>query len=608
MIFSKKNRNNNRNLFTGKTECGTEYGKQSFRFYPVYSGKHFYLDFTEKRIQNIPGDLASLAEYLSGWKTIPDIIEETINKTGYDDRIEISESIKELTGKGILISKSDFKRKIKKPDNLSECRITSFVCCTKERPEPLKNCIESYRSNFSRYKGDVRRIIILDDSVSADSVNKNMNITGIKPERKTGPDLIYVGNREKAEFKKVLSGKSRDIPDQVLDFAFKGELGANRNISLLFTAGENIISADDDTAPLFSDPPEAEQEMIELTSSFEPVIFKMMQSMQELSDEVSFSDKDIAQLYKGFLGKDAASLISSLNQDFLLMKDCSGDFAVHLIKHGGRIRLASTGITGDCAMSSLKGYLLCRSTSRNTLMSGRGYSENRHSRYLHFLSPVTSLTRSNHFMAAQFALENSHLVPPFFSFFRNSDGVFAHMLTALDNEALICHLPFSVYHNPPETRSEWKNFNCEWKPRASELLTLFIKTFYPPPGPGCPEERMIAMGKHFCELSELPVTDFYRYISKTMLPSIALYLDSHYRIVEDYNGMPSEWASDISNFINHIEENISRPEFYVPEELCGVLNTEEAGLRFKQLLYSYGELLQWWPFIWNRAKEINIKE
>ncbi len=115
--------------------------------------------------------------------------------------------------------------------------------------------IARYDEHFFR-NGHSVDMIVFDDS----SPTVQQKYFGMLERTPTYNDLFYVGPREKAAFLTYLNQRLRDKKlEPLIKNLFRPSYGGNRNVSLMYTLGGLMVSADDDMRPytLVEDSPES---------------------------------------------------------------------------------------------------------------------------------------------------------------------------------------------------------------------------------------------------------------------------------------------------------------------------------------------------------------
>ena len=63
----------------------------------------------------------------------------------------------------------------------------------------------------------------------------------------------------------------------------------------------------------------------------------------------------------------------------------------------------------------------------------------------------------------------------------------------------------------------------------------------------------------------------------------------------------------MDKYYNLLKKEALGPDTVVPKELRIIGDTEKSLKVFRQYLYKCGEMLQWWPEIWEAARDINTE-
>ena len=78
-------------------------------------------------------------------------------------------------------------------------------------------------------------------------------------------------------------------------------------------------------------------------------------------------------------------------------------------------------------------------------------------------------------------------------------------------------------------------------------------------------------------------------------------------LLEIYEGKPSWWAEDMEKYYKLLKREALSSDSVVPRELRNYSTKEEALAVFKDYIFKCGEMLYWWPEIWEAARDINLE-
>lgn len=388
-----------------------EYGSLPLRPRGLYSGDHLYYDRWTHSIKRLPGHLDALTGYLLPWGTLDEHAKHLARSMGTETS-SLSEALEELVRAGVLISKTEFFNSLRNSSSTGRTRITSLVCCTKNRPGSLKKFLSSYMRGVSESGCEPPRFLIFDDSDENETHETNVRVIQEVQGSFPSPRVFLLGKNEKADFILKIPKAIKELPEGLIEFALSGDYGANRNASLLLTAGECILSADDDTEYLFGSPPGQEDRgKWEICSSFEPGLLGLFSERQDMPEALSLKPMDILAEHENYLGKTAGELSTAFGSpETLVLRNCDPKLTELLLRGTKRVVLTSTGLAGDSGLSAPRVALVQRNEAREILFSGKGYRVNRFARNVHTVAQHPILTRAPHFIAVQYGLDNRRLV------------------------------------------------------------------------------------------------------------------------------------------------------------------------------------------------------
>src|ERR1700689_2800246 len=113
------------------------------------------------------------------------------------------------------------------------------------RLRDVSETIEKYDEHFWS-NGHSVKMIVFDDSSLA---NHEKYFAQLEQTR-TANTIHYVGPREKEQFLDFLNRRLRDKKlDSLVRNLFRPSYGGNRNLTLMYTLGQLMVSADDDMRP-----------------------------------------------------------------------------------------------------------------------------------------------------------------------------------------------------------------------------------------------------------------------------------------------------------------------------------------------------------------------
>lgn len=514
-----------------------------------------------------------------------------------------------LAEQGLLVSRAELfscLETCQERDPASE--ISCLAVPTSNRPTELRRALCSYASNFLRH-GRKPALLVCDDSASADQRRLSQEIlAGVTVD--SNFSSCYVGVAQKRGLIDRLTDGG-DVPRQIAEFALcpEGDLpttGANRNAIQLYTAGEMIISVDDDTIcrPCAA-PGGNAADRLSLGGDSNPTEFWFFPDYGAALAAAQFTEFDVAGRHEQLLGRHLRSVVRDAARksrldlgglcDHLLLSIWSGQ---------GRILVTANGCVGDSGMYSGAGLRRHRGvgTRQRLTASEPEYRMALKSRQVIGQSPAATVCHGVPFTTMFVGLDNRQLLPPFLPVCRNQDGVFACSLDRCVPDAYFGYLPWSLVHGPAAHPDYCQGAAEDM--RLSNIIISLMSLWKPPSQDSAPDRLMQSLGTHLSEIARAASRDFHH-----LLRSLAWNRASHIirrteALIKQFENSPSYWASDLQADIEAFREAATGPDFGLPSDL-----PEEGGratrLQLTQTLVRlFGELLFWWPAIVERAKAL----
>ncbi len=123
-------------------------------------------------------------------------------------------------------------------------------------------------------------------------------------------------------------------------------------------------------------------------------------------------------------------------------------------------------------------------------------------------------------------------------------------------------------------------------------------------GDRSPAGRMVALGRHFCELAESPRE--FRESTRRLALAIGSGTAQHLELrLAAGDAAPDFWRRDVEDYIAHIQHALTCADFDVPFDLKKQGEDPDAAHHLmRKLVHRYGELLIAWPAITRAAAEL----
>jgi hypothetical protein len=476
---------------------------------------------------------------------------------------------------------------------------------TRDRPECLARCVESYLANARRYGHEVELVVVDGSSHAAGRAVCREQVRALAARH--GVPAWYAGLDEKRAFAGALAG--RGLPEDVLRFALLGPLdgavstGSNRNALLLHAAGDPLLSADDDTVCRTAVGP-GHDDGLALGAAADPIDTWFFPDRASLLAEVSFVERDLLGAHGALLGRSPAGCAASRPPGRADIDMVDADFLRGLEAGDGRVLATHTGLAGDCSWYVFKRYLLLkRESHRRLVQSEEWYRAVRAGRQVLRTASRTVVTRQPvFFMALSVGLDNRELLPPFVPSGRNQDAIFEWTIAACLGDGYFAQMPLAILHDPAGTRA-WRPVEAVRRWEAFSAITWLVRTFEPGGRSSPPEERLRRLGRRLVEVGSLEMGDFEAVLRGLLLRDVRseiAFLELQLLTVAD---APRCWRDDAERYL---------AARYRLLEAAGGLERGPGGADLvyegiaetRELVSRFGALLTWWPEVSDAARRL----
>jgi hypothetical protein len=474
--------------------------------------------------------------------------------------------------------------------------LSTIVIPTRDRVPLLRRAISGYAENCARH-GRRADFVVADDSAGLGTRRDCLAMLG-QLSRHLDIDIFYAGTKEKSAFISRLASAG-GIPGEVVRFAClpgRGSgvtVGANRNALLLDTAGERILSVDDDTVCKVAVPP-GRAEGIDLHSGGNPLELWFFQDREEALTAVRYAEEDVLGRHGHYLGAAPAPALAAAGPESF--RHCDPALLRRVRAADSRIRVTANGVTGDCGWDNPDFHLFQDGATFARLVSSPdGFRVARVTREMVQAVTRTTITAGGDPKFAMcMGLDNTDLLPPFLPAGRAEEVAFGAILTACFSHVYAAHLPMLVQHDPAAR----KRFPAEGMFTISpgSWLQSCIAQFDAGLA-ASPATRLPRLGHFLTDLGQLPdraFDEFARLIAWTSMGGLIGSLEDRLAGPEP---VPAYWAREARQFIARARRNALAPA----EEWYASVGGREA---LKQLLQQFGQVLIWWPAIAGAAREL----
>jgi hypothetical protein len=407
--------------------------------------------------------------------------------------------------------------------------INSLIIITKNRNVLTQRALDSFRENSS---SKTLTYIVYDQSEA--------------PPKYRGIDR-FCGPAEVAAYVDKLVDAG--FPRELIEFGLIGDYGGYRNVAVLDTIGEYVLSTDDDTLCEFVAHPKAKLDCL-VYGQPRPNYrrFANRQEWEWLSASWPRTTRVISE-HEKYLGK--------TTQD------------------GYIFRVVVAGLLGDAAASHDHPYLF-NPSQREALFEN--YDVLRSTReVMQVVSSPTGSVGSTFMRTMNYSFDNTNFLPPAPPNGRGQPGVFGEVLSLMRTECVL-YLPWAVVHVPPEGRG--------YLPHNSSLL---IEEGYQAAKTGLEEKTISGLGKALYATRTLSVREMSKFLHSFREMANRALVGQITKVLDENKG-PDQWVQDCREAIARATEP--------------VMFDTNAVERVQYQLWMYGELLLRWPDIYDTARRL----
>ena len=512
---------------------------------------------------------------------------------------------------GLLVEEASLRARclaVPRPD-VEPNSISTVSVVTADRVASLERCLSSYIDNARSHQRTFQ-FQVMDDARTADARTATQEMLS-RLARNRGVGIAYAGAEEKRALAAALASDG-EIPPDVIEFAlFDPEgcgrsTGANHNAQLLYGAGQPFVSVDDDTTARLAAVPGAKAG-IALSSEYESQPTWFFADRARALDAATFEDLDAVAIHERVIGQPVSACLTELNPARLTV-DRLGTMLLRQIEAGrARVLVTQTGLVGDAgtayppALTHLSGESWLRFVANEAV-----YREAMRSRELVRGAAQLTITDSAFLSTGPaLAIDARGLVPPFFPVQRNTDGIFGVTLRTTIEGGCIAHLPVTLEHAPAEARAIPGDALTRFagQSRLQDIILASIHSF-PANAAGGDDvpARIVALGHHLRAIGSLQNEDFLTF----MRPWVWRLKGTLIAALEDdlaaHGNHPPYWVADVRRFLESLRGAMATDAYLVPSNVPSTPNDDDRGNLTRRLVRRFGDLLVWWPAIFERAR------
>ncbi|GLV53980.1 hypothetical protein KDH_08310 [Dictyobacter sp. S3.2.2.5] len=513
--------------------------------------------------------------------------------------------VQRLAQRGYLIRQTDLLAELRAcatPTRTSQ--IASIVFPTCERVELLHRGLISYIENTRHFERRNDFVIADDSAASATRADYRQMLATLKA--RYGVMLSYAGREEKEAYVSALATRG-GIPKDIVHFACLGDpvyglptIGANRNVLLLHTVGDLILSADDDTVCRVASSPEA-MEQLAWVADANPLEAWFFADRAEALRALQFEECDPLVAHEHWLGQPLREAVATYGVDSVpAIEQVDAELLPRVLAQPKQIAVTLNGMVGDCCWDNPDFYLFqSGDTYRRLTRSEQAYRCARGSReMIQAVRRTTLVQHLNALFALCMGLDNRGFLPPFTPLGRGEEIGFVLALTKCVDSAYAVYLNQVIQHLPGQVRT------FQQRP----LFRLDISSCLPfcigQSDPGFvhdPTERLRRIGQQVQDIGRLPEKDFEELMRLFIWKSASGFISQlEERLHDGVEQRPSFWRQDAQELILQARQQALQPS----EQWYTLKGGAE---QLQRVLVRCGQVLEWWPTMVETARKLRAE-
>jgi hypothetical protein len=478
--------------------------------------------------------------------------------------------------------------------------IDTVAIITADRPAMLQRSLQ-YLTEQLEGLSHIPRVIVVDGSRSTANREKTQ-ACAVESAREIR--LQYVGPTQAERiWLSLASAIGGPSPRDMATTA--GAIGTNRNIVSLLTAGEQVLTLDDDVSCRPWQRPDAEAG-IQLAGHSDPREWEFFGTRNEALTGLVPAPVNIVAAHAELLGMPLSALFTpgTHGGTVSLGEACSHILAALNTDSPGRVRVTFAGLAGDSARYCPDRLLqLSGNVTKVLCSSQQAFDTALASREVRRVARRATVTHNCACMSYCMGLQNSSLLPPFMPAGRNEDGVFGEMLAFADPTALFAHLPVGVIHDSDRASAYGHERRLSARvTRMSDIVLCALRVAARSIAAQGTGDRLRRLGQLLVDLGRQPARDFELFVKENIL-SARSYEMATLAARMAQQQLPRYFQAAVADYQREFMDSVVAPGFFVPTEFVSSVASEEWFQLSQEFLHGYGRLLMWWPDLWQCAAE-----
>lgn len=550
-----------------------------------------YVDQTGRLIE-CDGTVRSILAACQGCRPLEEHLSRATRRGGDSDGEAARAVLSQLVEAGLLCEwiPSSSQPGLPAPD-ASPRLPTTLAIVTADRPRHLRRCAQSFLDHF-RQHGRVLRVLVVDGSRHRENREANRETLRECARERLGQIDLIDPEAFEARLRRT-AGTSTSLRFLLTG----GTTGANRNVVLLATAGEDVLMVDDD---MVCQPwaREGRRDVVTLAGHSDLRHLAFFPTRAAAIEAATPADVDFLAVHGRLLGRRVDELAGMCDVDTL------ADGCVHMTaavdgRASLRVRATFAGLAGDAATYCPETLLFSTGRWKVALSTPATYEMAFASRECHRIADTYVVTHDPHFMAGCVALDNTAATPPFMPFGRNEDGVFGVMLTVCEPDVAYAHVPVGVIHDAdPPSSDAIRLCPAATETRSSEALIALLQAHARGAMLVGSGGRLSRLGTWFEGLAAMEHDGFRSLLTRALLERRQRELTLIDSAVTGRTEYPEYWVRDMIGYREILLDSMVGEAFFTPVEFRDTVLGGRTLAGVQVFIAELGAGLREWHDLW----------
>ncbi|MEO0435756.1 MAG: hypothetical protein AAF098_02490 [Pseudomonadota bacterium] len=517
-----------------------------------------------------------------------------------DQEAVVRQTLLQLTDSGFLTKAATIRDRLDAdvPVELAPTRVFVITC---DRPDQLQRLLESMlrSAGLSNYEA----LYLIDDSKELENRERNQAVVEWF-NSSSAIDMHYLGEAEQTD---LLNRLVRDLPthEEGIRFLIDADrwrgcatYGRARTLALMHSMGRRLIVLDDDILCQAVLPAVPEEGVFIGSNGVREASF--FSDRESLMSAGALHEKSPLELHDEHLGRrlgDSLELLGggSIPVDWFV----DGNAAMASVWSAeSKILVTQCGAWGDPGTGdshwilNLSGHSISR-----LLTASNGMAEAVENRHVWLGSPRYAIMKVA-FMSQMTGLDNTELLPPYFTAYRGEDLLFASLVEALHPQGAVLECGFSVPHLP-----ENRKVKSLKEPMASAggvgLFAAYLTNQIDYTDASSAEERIRMIVADLRRLATKSDPDMLLDYRREVAKSHSMLLNKitkQQASTKDFNS--ANWQGYLRRGVSELQAALQKE--WSPKDIREVPDNkslEEVCDGFRKMLLGYASALDAWPSI-----------